>query len=158
MNLELIACLSPDEMWISTQVGYYAAAFCIGITIALIFLSVQQRSWAWAPVYGFLLLFHPAWTMGVTSGDCGVSKRFFSGAVCLVMVAVLTCETFWPHLSRRRLILVLCCICWLLYVPIFLSFLLHFPLLVGSGLVEAMIESIVLSSRNILGLALVLSI
>ena len=158
MNLELIACLSPGEMWISTQVGYYAATFCIGIAIALIFLSVQQRSWVWAPVYGFLLLLHPAWAMGVTSGDCGMSKRFFSVAVCLVMVAVLTCQTFWPRLSIRRFILVLCGICWIVYVPIFLSFVLHFPLFFANGLVGTVIQSVVFSSRNILGLALVLSI
>ena len=103
-------------MIISDQVGYYAAAFCIGIVLALIVVTLQQRGYGWAPIYGSLLLLHPAWTMGVMSGDCGLGKRFNSGLVCILLLAVLVCHVFWPGMSKRRFVTRWCAVFWIAYL------------------------------------------
>jgi hypothetical protein len=122
-----LICLSPEWIEISEQVGYYAAAFAIGVTLALIFLSLRQRNFAWLPLYGSLLLLHPAWTMTAVTGDCGFGKRFLSVAASLTMVAILICQIFWPHLSRRRFILSLCLIAWIAFLLDFVKPALPIP-------------------------------
>lgn len=145
-------------MRLSTYIGYYSAAFAVGITLFLLILNWHRRSFAWLPLYGLLLLVHPAWTMGVLSGDCGYAKRFFSGAASLVFVAILLCQVFWPRLTRRRFILVLCMICWVAYLPLFFHFTFYLWLTLGTGFLEKMVESIVLSSHTLLRVAIALTL
>src|SRR5437763_16356020 len=90
-----LACLSPGTMHISTQTANYAAGFCIAITIALLFLNAPKRNFSWMPMYGLLLLLHPAWTMSVYRGDCGFEKRFYSGVVSLIFAAMIICTFAW---------------------------------------------------------------
>jgi hypothetical protein len=103
-------------MYISTQIGYYSAAFCAGITIALILLGFRQGSSAWVLLYGPLIVLHPAWTMGVYSGDCGLTKRFFSVAVSLAFAMLLVGRAFLPRLSRIRILWFLCLMAWVIYL------------------------------------------
>ena len=117
MKLSFIfACLSPETMYISTQIGYYSAAFCIAIAIALLFHNARHRDFSWMILYGPLLIVHPAWTIGVYSGDCGLSKRFFSVAVSAVFVGLLACLVFASQPSKRRFLFWLSAISWIVYV------------------------------------------
>jgi len=159
MNVALfLACLSPDEIRTSINVGHYAAAFGIGVTSALLLLSWRQRSFAWLPLYASLLLLHPAWTVGANTGDCGYAKRFFSAATSVVFVALLACQIFRPHMSRRRFLLVLSLVCWAAYLPLFLSFILRLPLRPSTGFAEEVLQSFALSSNILLRVAITLSI
>jgi hypothetical protein len=153
-----LACLSPEEMRLSFYIGYYAAAFCAGVTLALLLLSWRQRSFASLPLYASLLLLHPAWTMDVFSGDCGFAKRFFSVAVSVLLVALLVLQVFWPQFSRWRFLLIVCAISWALYLILFLSRVLQVPLPFGKGFLGAAVEAFALSSAHILRVALAFSL
>ena len=98
----IIACLSPEEMLRSHIIGIAAATFAIGVTLALAFLSWQHRTFHWLPLYAALLLIHPAWTMGVVSGDCGQGKQNLSYAISLVFIALLIRQVFWPEFRMHR--------------------------------------------------------
>ena len=111
----LLACLSPEEIGISMAVGQYAAAFAIVATVILLIVNWRRRDFRWLPVYGALLLIHPAWTMSVYLGDCGYAKRFMSVAVSLVFAVVLLCQIFRPQLRIRWFLLILSGICWIAY-------------------------------------------
>jgi len=154
----LLACLSPEEMRLSVYIGYYAAAFCAGVALALLLLSSHQRSFASLPLYASLLLFHPAWTMDVFSGDCGYAKRFFSVAVSLVLVAMLMLQVFRPQFSRWRFLVILCAISWASWLVLSLSHALHVPLVIGEGFLGEALQAFVLSSAYILRLALAFSL
>jgi hypothetical protein len=157
VNLMLfLGCLSPEEMRLSVQIGYYAAAFAVGVTLALVLLNWHRGSFAWLPIYGVLLVLHPAWTMGVLSGDCGYAKRFFSGAVSLLFVAVLICQIFWAHLSRGRFLLALCATCWAAYCALWCFRLLRLapP---EHGFIADVIQSFMLSSQALFRVALALT-
>jgi hypothetical protein len=145
-------------MRLSVEIGRYAAAFAIGITLASIFLSFHQRNFVWLPLFLSFLLLHPAWTMGVFRGDCGEAKRFLSGAISLVLVALLICQIFFSHFSRRQFLLTLCALCWVAYLPFFLRSILHFPIVLGEGFVGRIIQSFVLSSNDLLRLAVTLTV
>jgi hypothetical protein len=62
-----LGCLSPGEMVLSTQVGWYAAAFSVAIVFASVLLSLNRDSFVWSLICVMLLVLHPAWTMGVDS-------------------------------------------------------------------------------------------
>ena len=97
----LLACLNREEMSRSWRIGYYAAAFGIGVTLALVLLSWRERSFRWLPVYAVLLLIHPAWSMGI-GGDCGFGKRNLSGAISLLFILLLVRQIFRPAFPLRR--------------------------------------------------------
>jgi hypothetical protein len=159
VNLRLfLACLSPEEIRVSVEIGRCAAAFAIGITLAMFFLNCRQGRFAWLPLYGSLVLLHPAWTVGPYSGDCGYAKRFLSGAVSLVFVGLLICQIFLPRFGRRRFIFILCGVCWAAYLPLFFSNILHFPLSLDNGLIGRIMQSFVASSNDLFRIALALSI
>jgi hypothetical protein len=124
----VLACLSPEEMLLSTEIGGYAAAFGIGITLTSLLLSWHQRAFRWLPVCLFLLLIHPAWTIGV-GGDCGAYKRFMSTAISIVFVAVIVCQIFFPNFSRLRFLFRLCAATWVLSIPVIVGLLFHSPVL-----------------------------
>jgi hypothetical protein len=108
-----LACLSGEAIELSLWIGRYAALFCAFITVALVAVSWKQRTWRWLPVYGTLLLVHPAWTMNPYWGDCGYSRRFFSVAFSAIFVALLFCHAFYPRVSVRRFLSIVCILCWI---------------------------------------------
>jgi hypothetical protein len=153
-----LGCLSPEEMRLSVYIGYYAAAFCAGVALALSLLSWRQRSFASLPLYASLLLLHPAWTMDVFSGDCGYAKRFFSVAVALLLVALLVLQIFWPQFSRLRFLFIVCAISWAAYLILFLSRVLNIMPGFDEAFLEKALEAFVLSSADILRVALASSL
>ena len=78
-------------------------------------LNWRRGDFRWLPVYGVLLLLHPAWTMSVYMGDCGYAKRFMSVAVSVVFVALLLCQIFGPRLRIRWFFLILSAVCWIAF-------------------------------------------
>jgi hypothetical protein len=156
VNLPL-ACLSPEEIRTSITVGYVAAAFGIGATIAGVALSVHRVDFSWLPFYAVALAFHPAWTISVYRGDCGDARRFLSGVACLVFVTLLLIQTFRPQLSPRRFLLGVCLFAWVLYLPLFISFALHIPFSLRDGFLGRVIQAYILSSHDIALIALALS-
>jgi hypothetical protein len=100
----------------SIQIGYYAAAFGVAITLGMVFLNWRQRDWSWAMLYLPLLLLHPSWTIGIGRSDGGYAMRFLSVAATITLVAILICAIFWPHFSKRRFLLSICLIVWTLYL------------------------------------------
>src|SRR4051812_33745797 len=107
-----LACLSPEEIGTSMAIGHYAAAFAIVATLLFLIMNWRRGDFRWLPVYGSLLLLHPAWTMSVYLGDCGYAKRFMSVSVSVVFAAVLLCQIFRPRLRMRRFFLSLSAVCW----------------------------------------------
>ncbi len=83
-------------------IGIAAATFAIGVTLALLFLAWQHRTFQWLAPYAALLLIHPAWTMGVVSGDCGQGKQNLSYAISMVFVALLMRQVFRPEFSIHK--------------------------------------------------------
>jgi glucan phosphoethanolaminetransferase (alkaline phosphatase superfamily) len=111
----LLACLSPEEIGISMAIGRYAAAFAILASLTLLLVNWRRRDFRWLPVYGALLLVHPAWSMSVYTGDCGYAERFMSVAVSVVFAAVLLCQVFRRQLRIRWFLLVLSGVCWIAF-------------------------------------------
>lgn len=113
MNTVLfLACLGGGPR---LHIAYYASTFGLGITLASFLLSLHRRSFAWLPLCSLLLLLHPAWMMSTGRGVGGFSRQFFSLAVSVIFVGILTCQVFWPQLSRRRFLIRLCAIFWVTY-------------------------------------------
>ena len=152
-----LACLSPEEIRVSVTVGYVAAAFGIAATIAGVGLSLWRRDFVWLPFYALLLAFHPAWTISVFRGDCGDARRFLSGIACLVFVALLFVQIFWPHLSRQRFLVAISAFAWLLYLPLFLSFALRTPSSSNDDFFGHIIVAYTLSSHDSAHIAVALS-
>ena len=156
MVLSLLGCLSPDEIQISTWFGYYAAAFAIAVTLALLFLSWRQQNFKWLATAGVLLLLHPAWTISAFTGDCGYAKRLFAGAVSIVFIALLLCQGFRPETRIRSLLLVFCVASWAAYL---VSWLIRLPPLAANlpehGILSATAQSVVLASKILLRVATV---
>jgi hypothetical protein len=111
----LFACLSPEEIGVSETIGSYAAVFAVLITLTLLILNWRRYNFRWLPLYGALLLVHPAWWMSVYMGDCGYAKRFLSVAISVVFAAVLLCQLFRPQLRIRWFLLILSGLCWIAY-------------------------------------------
>ncbi len=153
-----LGCLSPEEMLLSVQIGWYAAAFAIGIVFASVLVTLNRGSFVWSLLCVVLLLLHPAWTMDVVSGDCGYAKRFLSGAVSLALVGLLMRQTFWPRFSRLRFLLILCATCWAAWLPLVANRLFHFLATPNEGFVQTMLESWVLSYNDLFRAAVVLSV
>jgi hypothetical protein len=130
-------------MDLSAQIGWYAAAFAMGIVFASVLLSVNRGSFVWSLLCMVLLVLHPAWTMDVVSGDCGFAKRFMSGAVTLVLVALVMCQIFWPRFSRLRFLLILCGVCWAGSLPIVIRPAFYLSGIVGDGFVGKVLQSFV---------------
>lgn len=114
----IIATCGGEWAITSDNVAYWAAIVAIVLTLMIVALSLFRRNFSWAPVYGTLLLLHPAWTMELGS-DCGFAKRFLSVAVCLVLIAILVLEGFGFDVSKRRFVFVLGVLAWIGY---FLAF------------------------------------
>ena len=98
-----LGCLSPEEMLLSAQIGWYAAAFAIGIVFASVLLSqarneLRDRLSVAAPN-------RPSSKLDVVSGDCGYAKRFLSGAISLVLVVLLIFQISCHGSYRRFFIL-----------------------------------------------------
>lgn len=106
---------AAQAMNVSEHFGYYAAAFCGAVAVLLLALDLRRRDFAWLPVYGPLLLVHPAWTMSVYIGDCGYGKRFFSVAICVVFFALLLCRVTRAQVSAVSFAILLCGIGWVAY-------------------------------------------
>ncbi len=153
-----LACLSPQEMQLSVQIGWYTAAFAFGIVLASTLLSLKQGSFMWCVVCAILLLVHPAWTMNVVGGDCGEAKRFMSGAVSFVLTALLMCQIFWPRCSRLRFLLVLCTTCWAAWFVLFLNRLFHFAAWISEGFIGAIFRSFVFSYHDLFRVAVGLTL
>lgn len=152
-----LGCLSPEEMLLSAQIGWYAAAFAIGIVFASVLLSLNRGSFVWSLLCVVLLLIHPAWTMDVVSGDCGYAKRFLSGAISLVLVVLLICQIFLPRFSKLRFLLILCATCWAAWLSLAVNRLFHFLATPSEGFIQMMLQSWVLSYQDLFRVALALS-
>jgi hypothetical protein len=152
-----LGCLSPEEMLLSARIGWYAAAFAIGIIFASVLLSLSRGSFVWSPLCVVLLLIHPAWTMDVVSGDCGYAKRFLSGAISLVLVVLLICQIFLPRFSRLRFLLILCGTSWAAWLSLVVNRLFHFLATPNEGFIQMMLQSWVLSYHDLFRVALALS-
>lgn len=114
MNIILpLACLSLEWPRRSIEIGYVAAAFAIGIALASTLIGVRRRSFDWLALFGLFLLLHPAWTMEI-GADCGFGYRFFAIGGSIVLAAILVCQTLWPRLNKRKFLLVLCIVSWVL--------------------------------------------
>ena len=130
MHSYILGCLSPTDMWISEQVGYYTFSFCLGIGVASILVALSQKQPTWAAISALIVSFHPVWTVGVQGGDCGQSKRFYSGIACLGLLAVLICQLVFPAVPKSRLLLILCLAAWLgflcdrIFLPILAPYIL----------------------------------
>lgn len=144
----------------SIYVAPYAAVFAAGITLALVLLSLHQRKLGWTPFYAALLLFHPAWTMGIERMDHGYSTQFFSVAVSLVLVAILVCQVLLPNVSKGAFLFGICLICWSAY---FIGRVLLLFSLFGmperyAGFVGESLFSLVEATPDLLVASLVLSL
>jgi hypothetical protein len=146
----------------SEQIRYCTAGFGIAITLASILVSWHKRSFTWAPLCGFLILLHPAWTMSLEAGDCGLRMRFLSVATSLVMATILTFQIFWPHLvSKRRFLLGLCVISWIAYLTCWplssiLSHLSLFPT-ADDGFAAQAVLCFITAENDLLTISLVLT-
>jgi hypothetical protein len=161
--MSIFACLSPNEIWLSEQVGWYAITFCVAVTIALVALTVQQRNYAWLPIYGTLLVLHPAWTVSVMSGDCGLGRRFDAGVFCLLFLAVLLFHIFWPQFSRRRFVNWCCFVFWIAWLVCRTYSALPVPHLLPIGGGEftfygELCDTLVIAWRDLFSLALLFSL
>jgi hypothetical protein len=152
-----VACLSPEEIAISVNVGSVAAGLGIVVTIVGFGVSLYRRDFTWLPFYALLLAFHPAWTISVFHGDCGFARRFLSGVASVVFVALFLVQIYRPQLSRRRFLLALCGFAWVLYLPLFLSFALRIPFLPNDDFFGHIIQAYTLSSHEIVQIAVALS-
>jgi hypothetical protein len=156
-----LGCLSPEEMVLSTQVGWYAAAFSVAIVFASVLLSLNRGSFVWSLICVMLLVLHPAWTMGVDSGDCGYAKRFLSGALSFVLLALLMCQIFWPQFSRLRFLVILCALCWVaslpFVAPVVVPYIFYFSTMRGDSFFDKILQSFALSSHDLFRFAVVLS-
>lgn len=94
------------------MIGWYSASFCGIVVATLLLLAWRRKVFEWA-ILGFVaIVVHPAWTMRADMGDCGVSKRFFSVAITLVLLTALAVQTFFPAMSMRRFLGGLTMIAW----------------------------------------------
>ena len=152
-----VACLSPEAIHTSITVGYFAAVFGVGATIAGLGLSFHRGDLTWLPFYALLLALHPAWTISVYRGDCGDARRFLSGLASLVFVALLSVQIFRPQLGGQRFLFGISIFAWLLYLPLFFAFTLHVPFPVSDDFFGHAIEAYTLSSGDIAHIALALS-
>ncbi len=159
MNIKtVLGCLSPYEVGLSIHISHVAAAFAIGATLGAIVLSWHQRRFDWLSFYGVLVILHPAWTMEAMGGDCGYAKRFFSVAASLLCAALILCQAFRPGFSRRKLLLIICAVSWVLWLLLFVPRLLHFPIPSPEGFIGETVQAFVMASGHILRVSLVLSL
>jgi hypothetical protein len=150
-----LACLSPDDMRISVEIGRYAAAFALGITLVSTLLSCRQRDLTWLPLCLLLLLVHPAWTMDVFRGECGNAKRFMSGVISLGFIGVISCQIFNPRFSRLRFLFIGCVASWIAYG---FSILNRFLIPPAEGVFSEVVQGWVFSHRDLFRIAVVLSV
>jgi len=73
------ACSGPGAGTLiarNTEIGY-AHGSVVGVLflISLVAFSLAKRRWLIPAIMFGLLVFHPAWTISATSGDCGFLKR-----------------------------------------------------------------------------------
>ena len=152
-----VACLSPEEIETSVNVGSVAAGLGIVATIVGFGISLYRRDFTWLPFYALLLALHPAWTISVFHGDCGLARRFLSGVASVVFVALLLIQIYRPRVTRHRFLLALCGFAWVLYLPLFLSFVLHAPFLPNDDFFGHIIQAYTLSSHELAQIAVALS-
>ena len=156
-SLFILATCGGQIAITSDEIKYFAGGFGIAITLASILVSWHKRSFSWAPLYGsLLLLLHPAWWMGVGSGDCGMAMRFLSVDASLTLAAMLICQLFWPDLSNGRFILGLCFISWATYFAGVLLFELGVASFDGGPAAQALF-SFMLGGMDLRPVALALS-
>src|SRR4051794_11472486 len=91
--------------------------------------------------------------MGVFSGDCGFVKRLFSIGVSALFLALFIIQFFRPAFSRRRFVFVFCLVCWALYLFLSLERFIPIPFYAGDDLFGHMVDAFMLSSGDILILA-----
>ncbi len=91
----LIACSGLGAMKavaMNIVIGYcFAAGTALVALLLARFRKRTGRNW---PTYYNLafLVFHPAWTVSATQGDCGRAKVLFSGVLALVSVFFVSLE------------------------------------------------------------------
>lgn len=113
--LRVFACLSPEEIGISIRIAAYAAAFALVVASILVILNWRRRDFRWFPVYGVLLVVHPAWSMSVYDGDCGYAQRLFSVMISVVLASILLCQLWRSQMSVRFFLLILAVLCWIAF-------------------------------------------
>jgi hypothetical protein len=138
-----LACLSPETIQASVHITHLSAAFVIGIVIAGLALSLQQRRFPWVPFYVLLLATHPAWTMEA-GGDCGYVARCFSMLPSGLCAGILLCQILAPNLNRRRLVNVLCLISWAGYLFFWLQSVFGIPSPSADGIIGQSVEGLYL--------------
>lgn len=159
--MTVLATCGGEIAQTSQTIGAWAAAFAIGITVVLLLLNAYRGSFAWAPLYVSVLIFHPTWTIGIQNNNCGESMRFLSVAFSGVLGAILFCQVFWPYTSRQRFILVLCLSAWALYLvnwPLFVvaSDWLEYPL--GNKFGDELVSAFLAAEKDLLIVALAFSL
>ena len=152
-----LCCSSPSEMYLSISIGRYAAIFAGLITSTILLIAWHRKALGLLPVAIVCLLVHPAWSMDVSSGDCGDSMRFFSGVVSTVMIGLLICHTWIPWITTRVVLLSLCVLFWSIYVPLFLAHHGFLQILPADTLWGHVIQSYVMSFEPIWRIALLTS-
>jgi hypothetical protein len=113
--LKMFALCDTSVAIESLKIMHFSGILAVSFAVGCVFVSILRRSLEWVPLYGVLFVFHPAWTMHVTSADCGLGTRFPSIAASLILAAILLCQILRANFSRRRLLIILCVISWLGY-------------------------------------------
>ena len=112
--MELFACSGPGAgaaMIRSVEIGNEHAFAMTGLFAVSMFLFAHDSRWWFTPVLvAAFLAFHPAWPIGVGSGDCGYFKRDVSWGVSTVggfallrqfLKTMLTRENALPSTSEK---------------------------------------------------------
>ncbi|MDQ2868048.1 MAG: hypothetical protein M3R59_06505 [Verrucomicrobiota bacterium] len=110
--------MSGEEMHLSLTIGHIAGGVGIGLALIGLGLSVRRHDYRWLPFYAAVLLIHPAWTVSVRNGDCGLAKRFLAVVASLLILAALSMQI--SAVSRQRFLRALCIASWVLFLPVFL--------------------------------------
>ena len=116
MLRSVLACLSPDAIGRSIEIGHYSFFLSGLLAVASLIIDLLRRriSWQFVSVCTLLAL-HPAWTIGVYGGECGYVRRFFSVVVVVVLTAMLLCQLLRLPIRAAHFFLVLSGLIWFAY-------------------------------------------
>jgi hypothetical protein len=79
-------------------------------------LSLLRQTYKWAALSLILIILHPAWIIGVDSGDCGLGKRVYAAVATAILIAALFVQVFRPSISIRRFIAATGLFLWIAYL------------------------------------------
>src|SRR5262245_20672499 len=89
----LLGCSGPGAaslMLYHTDYGYKHSLVVCGLFTVSLILALFATRYRWLPIpIGVLLLFHPAWMMSVSRGDCGYGKADWSFAFSVIASSTL---------------------------------------------------------------------